>query len=389
VRPARANHRRDPGVVFLTLSYDMETSEHLAHKYALLDLIAKHRRVVVLANRTRGGAHRDGFQVRELRTQLLPLRFIEQLALLLGYRLRGFRRFYAHYNFSGAVASAIVARLTGGRSFTWDCGMPTYRKYWADEAGESLKTRIKHAGTLAGLHVSVRAAHHLVTGTATMAAYYKEALGLPAQKCLVIPNAIDLDAMGPCDRSSARQELHIDPSTRVILFLHRLWPRKGPQHLVPLALQLRKLLCTPFQMLVVGGGPYLEILRKEVMAAGVEDLFRIEGPIPNSSARLYYSAADVYLTPSEEEGFPHTLLEAMACGCPFIATNVGGVPDVVSDRQKPFVLAPGDLQGLAWRTAQVASDPHLRASLSREGRGWVRQYSIQAAAECFDRVVFG
>ena len=77
-----------------------------------------------------------------------------------------------------------------------------------------------------------------------------------------------------------------------------------------------------------------------------------------------FRAADASLLPSAWENFPHTVVEALAVGCPVIATAVGGVPEVVRDGENGLLVAPGDPAALAAAISRFFGDGELRARLS-------------------------
>src|SRR5437868_13937714 len=82
----------------------------------------------------------------------------------------------------------------------------------------------------------------------------------------------------------------------------------------------------------------------------------------------YYSAMDVLLLPSVNEGTPVSVIEALAAERPAVATRVGGVPDVVRDGVDGFLVDVGDAMTLADRLAELADDPEKRDELGQAGR---------------------
>jgi glycosyltransferase involved in cell wall biosynthesis len=91
-----------------------------------------------------------------------------------------------------------------------------------------------------------------------------------------------------------------------------------------------------------------------------------------------FGAAVASVLPSAWENFPHTVVEALAVGCPVIATSVGGVPEVVRDGENGLLVAPGDSQALAQAIARLLSDEALRERLAAAAPGSVAAYSENA-----------
>jgi glycosyltransferase involved in cell wall biosynthesis len=101
----------------------------------------------------------------------------------------------------------------------------------------------------------------------------------------------------------------------------------------------------------------------------------------------FFSAFDVFVLPSANEGTPVTAIEALASGCPVVATRVGGVPDVVRDGKDGFLVEPGDVEGLAERLEQLAAVPELRARLGAAGRERVvSRYAVDRLIDDVDRL---
>jgi glycosyltransferase involved in cell wall biosynthesis len=101
----------------------------------------------------------------------------------------------------------------------------------------------------------------------------------------------------------------------------------------------------------------------------------------------FFSAFDVFVLPSGNEGTPVTAIEALASGCPVVATRVGGVPDVVTDGVDGFLVAPAAVDELAVRLAELARDPGLRARMGDAGRERMRtRYAVDRLIDDIDRL---
>ena len=101
----------------------------------------------------------------------------------------------------------------------------------------------------------------------------------------------------------------------------------------------------------------------------------------------FFAAFDVFVLPSGNEGTPVTAIEALASGCPVVATRVGGVPDVVTDGEDGFLVEPGDVDELATNMARLANDSGLRARMAAAGRERMRtRYSVDRLIDDVDRL---
>jgi glycosyltransferase involved in cell wall biosynthesis len=113
-------------------------------------------------------------------------------------------------------------------------------------------------------------------------------------------------------------------------------------------------------LLVVGEGDEFKSLGvKSVFLGSVQD----EQLLVNA-----YGAADLFVLPSMEDNFPNTALEAVACGLPIIGSRVGGIPEVVRDRQTGLLFNRGDAQSLATSAQELLSDGAERRRMSEECR---------------------
>jgi glycosyltransferase involved in cell wall biosynthesis len=177
-------------------------------------------------------------------------------------------------------------------------------------------------------------------------------------------------------RDDLRRELGLDRST--LVFAGRLGPQKAVDTL------LRALVDVPDAELVVAGdGPERGALEELVRTLELDGRVSFLGAVPRERVLRLFGAAVASVLPSAWENFPHTVVEALAVGCPVIATSVGGVPEVVRDGENGLLVAPGDSQALAQAIARLLSDEALRERLAAAAPGSVAAYSENAV---FSRV---
>ncbi|WP_407269621.1 glycosyltransferase family 4 protein [Radiobacillus sp. PE A8.2] len=166
----------------------------------------------------------------------------------------------------------------------------------------------------------------------------------------VIPNGIDLDRYKPIDKAAARDVLGLPLNKKLILFgavNATSDQRKGFHHLKPALDQLDKLVNQEDIEIVVFGSAKSD----HSPEFGFEDnyLGRINDDI---SLNLIYSAADVFLAPSMEDNLPNTVLEAIACGTPSVAFDIGGMSDLIEHEVNGYLAKPFDssdlARGIAW-----------------------------------------
>jgi glycosyltransferase involved in cell wall biosynthesis len=191
--------------------------------------------------------------------------------------------------------------------------------------------------------------------------------GIPAGRVRVIYNGVDQGPFGARreDRGPIRQEMGVGAEDFVILQVARLDYLKDHATALQALSEVRRR--QPHARLVlVGEGPEQDAIRGLVRRLELEDHVRMLG-LRSDVARLL-AAADLFLLSSISEGIPLTVIEAMAAGLPVVSTRVGGVPEVVVERQTGFLAPAGDSAALAASVCQLADDPVLRAEMGRRGR---------------------
>ena len=135
--------------------------------------------------------------------------------------------------------------------------------------------------------------------------------------------------------------------------------------------------------LIVGDGPERANLESRVTSYELQNRVRLESSIPNNKVSSYLAAADIYLMPSEEEGMPNALLEAMAAGAPFVASDVAAVREMTPLAAVEFIVPYGDVSAFSDKIKKLLADEELRKHISAEEQEWVKQYDVSVIAPQF------
>jgi len=151
-------------------------------------------------------------------------------------------------------------------------------------------------------------------------------MGVDPDRVGVRYDGVDPDVFHPGPRAAARARLGVDPTATRVLFIGNLVEVKGIDVLFEACHRLRQG-GFDFELDLIGQGPLRETLEKQVRRLGMSH-FRFRGALPQAELPDWYRAADVFVLPSRSEGVPNVLLEAMACRTPFVASRVGGIPEV-------------------------------------------------------------
>ena len=150
-------------------------------------------------------------------------------------------------------------------------------------------------------------------------------IGIDGEKITTLRNGVDPELFYPSDRDDARRQLGLSGPT--LLSVGHLIERKG-HHLVVEALS--KL--PEFELIIIGAGDWEAKLRTLVNQRNLDQRVTFAGEMQQSELRRYYVACDATVLASSREGMANVMLESIACGCPVVATNVWGAPEIITER---------------------------------------------------------
>jgi glycosyltransferase involved in cell wall biosynthesis len=378
---ARRNHSAVPrGIVLVVPKAGGETAEHFAHTYALAGRLRELVDTAVIVERVVGSPPSPipGVEVLiQSRADSTPLlRVMELAGMVLRLRRSGYRSVFVRTSTTAAVPIALLARLTGGRTLYWNCGKLPKKRLISLGLRDALAYELP-------FRLALRLSHRVVTGTPSLADHYARTYGIARERVAVLPNEIDLDRYRPptdAERVAARAELGIEEHDKLVLALHRLSPLRQTLRYVPSVPQLVIAAVPEARFVIAGGGPEEPALRRRLAQSSLGDRVRVIGSVPHEGISRLYQSADAFFMPSYTEGFPRVLLEAMAFGVPFAATDVGGVREIVPDLYRPRLADRECPEALARALIELLTDRDAARALAFAGREWVRRYDSQHVA---------
>jgi sugar transferase (PEP-CTERM/EpsH1 system associated) len=220
-------------------------------------------------------------------------------------------------------------------------------------------------------------AHRFVALSKAIESYLTGPVGFARDRVLRICNGVDTQRFAPATVAPEawpyRRGEHL-----VIGAVGRMQAVKDPLNLVDAFLRLRALCPTDWPRLrlaMLGGGPLLEAARERLAQAGAVDQAWLPGDRGDVAQLLPHF--DIFALPSQAEGISNTLLEAMACGCAPVATDVGGNPELVENGANGLLVPPQDSAALAAALARLIGDVALRQRLAEASLARVRsQFSL-------------
>lgn len=155
-------------------------------------------------------------------------------------------------------------------------------------------------------------------------------LGVKLERVNVVYGGVDRAIFSPGPKALARAAVGMPPHSHVLLFVGNFVHVKGLDVLVEACASLARL-GSPPTCYLLGDGPLRPAIQQLVDRHNLNALFHFVGTRPHESLPDWYRAADLLVLPSRSEGLPTVLLEATACGTPFVATAVGGIPEIAAN----------------------------------------------------------
>jgi len=122
------------------------------------------------------------------------------------------------------------------------------------------------------------------------------------------------------------------------------------------------------ELILVGDGPLMSRIESKIEQIGISDNVRLPGYVANEHLPKYYCGADVFALSSRSENHPITLMEAMSCGTPVVAPDIGWIPQMITDNQDGKIVPQGDAGELANAIDYILEDKNRREKMGEEGR---------------------
>ena len=210
---------------------------------------------------------------------------------------------------------------------------------------------------------------------------------------VIIPPGVDTTRFYPIPEDEARAVIGVPSGNCMILFVGRIEPLKGIETLlraIALLLQTEEIEECNYYLAIIGGEPdgngndmnsEMTRLQKLSRELGIHDTVIFLGKRSQETLPYYYSAAQVVVVPSLYESFGMVALEAMACGVPVIASQVGGLPYLVQDGKTGYVIPDGNPEILKQRLMQLIEAPALRDEMCGQAVDYARSYDWSLIAK--------
>ncbi len=188
------------------------------------------------------------------------------------------------------------------------------------------------------------------------------------KKVFTVYNGVELGLFHPDQgkREQVRREMAISDKEEVLLFFSVVTRQKGLHLLIkalPGILEKRKAV----KLLVAGDGDYLTEAKRLVSQSGLDRYVIFLGHLPRERAPDYINASDIFVLPTlRQEGMPFSILEAMACGKPVIASKIGGIPSIIDDGVNGLLIQPGNISNVIEKTIFLLNNKDFADKLAND-----------------------
>ncbi len=249
--------------------------------------------------------------------------------------------------------------------------------------GSDVHQYLRHPVRRRIIQESMPQATAIITRSADLAQRLAEA-GLNPAKLHPIYNGLDFTNFAPGNRHAARRELGLPESAPLVVFVGNFYPIKNPLLLI----EAHATLCAQSGMrecrlVMIGGGPLESRARQLANQLGFGAQVLFAGRQDASSVAQHLRAADVLCLPSDNEGVPNVILEAFACGCPVVASRVGGIPEVHTGDFLGRLVPPRDHAALAAALGEVLRTPPTPEPIVAHAR----QFTWERTTAAYDRLL--
>lgn len=206
----------------------------------------------------------------------------------------------------------------------------------------------------------------------------------------IMPMGVHTETFSQAIDRRACFKVHGIPDKPTILYVGKLMEVKGVSTLIQAMKRVRD--TADAQLLIAGTGHLREELERETQALSLTEHIRFLGPLPHDQLAGLYNACNTVVVPSivtdrnETEGMPTVILEAMAAGRPVVASDVGGISDVVVDGKNGFLVPQKDPQTLAERLIRVLN-PDTAVPMQHEARATAQRYDWQEIGRTYDEII--
>lgn len=297
---------------------------------------------------------------------------------------KGVDIFYARSSLTGLIPILIANRLLNfnrANVIFWSCGQDVVPLAFMINF-RNIKRLFSKLLSL----IAFKSVNYLATGPEKMVDYYHQNYKIPKNKILNLYNDISLDRFSPLtsnEKALKKAEL-LNTNKKVMLFVHTFNKSRGVDILPLIAQKIKKNKLDILVLAIGRPGNYSLALDNIVAIEELQGNLINLGKVANKDIPKYYQIADLFLMPSRGEGFPRVMLEAMACACPTLAFDVGGVSNILPENFLDILLINKmDDEIFIDQSLKIINDDSLLNQLSKESYEKVAEFSTQKVVKMY------
>jgi glycosyltransferase involved in cell wall biosynthesis len=321
----------------------------------------------------------DDVSVAGATSEAIPLRLLRHArrSIQLARKADVLDVHFALYGLAPAIA----------RSSTRTAMVVHFHGPWAEES--AVGNNAPFAATMVK-RVIERTVYHRADQFVVLSGAFKrtlvESYFVPPWKIHVVPPGVDLERFFPGDTAEARAALGIDCRAWVAVAARRLVPRMGLDVLLQAWADLGGRIPNSL-LLIVGEGPMRTSLEEQARRLGLRSRVRFLGRVSDTDLRTCYQAANISIVPSLAlEGFGLVVVEALACGTPVVATDVGGLPEALAELDPSLIIPTGDPETLANRLEEGYNGRRplpTRQECRRHAESFSWEYAVERTLQVY------
>jgi len=234
---------------------------------------------------------------------------------------------------------------------------------------------------------AVKSAKHIFAASRALADRITGEYSKPGDAVTIAPSGVGEHFRSAPSRKDARLKLFLPEDAEIVCFVGDLIREKG---IGELATAAEKIMQTRegVHFVIIGDGPLIEELKQHFEKAEFITRFHLAGKIPNTDVPAYLAASDIFCLPSYGEGTPISVMEALTVGRPVVASNVGGIPDIVRDGETGILVPPKSAEALADSLGKLLDNGDLRHRMAENAGNSEHDFSIMRQADAVREVLY-
>lgn len=300
--------------------------------------------------------YRVGYGGRDVTPQNIPVvvRIMKIIAPIIFYIKA--KRLHAHEQRNYEMVWAMMANQAGIAASIFKKKNPDVPFLLTLQEGDSVEDIKKKVRFFKSVFKKIFVRADYVQAISVFLKNFAESMGYVGDSC-VVPNGVDTSVFN-VTKNSDRKE-----GDFVVVTASRLVKKNGVADLI----RSLEFLPSDIKLIIIGNGPLEEQLKSLCAEIGVSNRVSFEGFLSQQEINEHFNNADVFCRPSLSEGMGNVFLEAMAAGLPVIATNVGGIPDIVSHGEDGLLVDAENPRAVAESIMLLREDSSLRQKLIENG----------------------